>query len=139
LSVGHPEARERTTARGREQPTIRAPARRTTPDEITRIHVVCDNLSVHHGKQVRAWLEKHSRFRMHFTPVHCSWMNQVEQWFSVLQRRRLVAPNFYDLSDLEAKILAFIAQWNETAPPFAWTSASFDKVLAKIDAALQAA
>lgn len=112
---------------------------RTTPEQITRIHVVCDNLSVHHGKQVRAWLEKHPRFRMHFTPVHCSWMNQVEQWFSVLQRRRLVAPNFYDLSDLEAKILAFIAQWNETAHPFAWTSASFDKVLAKIDAALQAA
>jgi transposase len=76
---------------------------------------------------------------MHFTPVHCSWMNQVEQWFSILQRKRLVAPNFKDLDDLEAKIQAFIAQWNETAHPFAWQRSSFNKVLAKVDSALQAA
>ena len=38
---------------------------------------------------------------MHFTPVHCSWMNQVEQWFSILQRKRLAAPRFDDLADLE--------------------------------------
>ena len=112
---------------------------RTTPAKITLIHLVCDNLSVHHGKLVRAWLTRHPRFRMHFTPVHCSWMNQVEQWFSVLQRRRLVAPNFDDLSDLEAKVLAFIVQWNETAHPFAWKRSSFDKVLAKIDAAVRSA
>lgn len=112
---------------------------RTTPAAITLIHLVCDNLSVHHGKQVRAWLADHPRFRMHFTPVHCSWMNQVEQWFSILQRKRLVAPNFKDLDDLEAKIHAFIAQWNETAHPFAWQRSSFNKVLAKVDSALQAA
>lgn len=112
---------------------------RTTPTAITLIHLVCDNLSVHHGKQVRAWLAQHPRFRMHFTPVHCSWMNQVEQWFSILQRRRLVAPNFDDVADLETKVLAFIAQWNEAAHPFAWQRTSFDKVLAKVDAALRAA
>jgi len=66
-------------------------------------------------------------------------MNQVEQWFSILQRKRLVAPNFHDLADLEAKILAFIAQWDETAQSFAWRRTSFDKVLAKVDSALQAA
>lgn len=109
---------------------------RTTPADVTLIHLICDNLSVHHGKQVRAWLAVHPRFRMHFTPVHCSWMNQVEQWFSVLQRRRLVAPNFADLADLEAKVLAFITQWNQTAHPFAWKRSSFDKVLSQIDAAL---
>ena len=109
---------------------------RTTPTAITLIHLVCDNLSVHHGKQVRAWLCKHPRFRMHFTPVHCSWMNQVEQWFSVLQRKRLVAPNFADLTDLESKILKFISEWNATAHPFTWTLRSFAKILAKIDAAL---
>ena len=57
---------------------------RRTPTSVTIIHLVCDNVSVHHGKLVRAWLERHPRFRMHFTPVHCSWMNQVEQWFSIL-------------------------------------------------------
>ena len=67
---------------------------------------------------------------MHFTPVHCSWMNQVEQWFSILQRKRLVAPNFKDLADHEAKLTDFIAAWNREAHPFKWTPASFDKVLA---------
>jgi transposase len=112
---------------------------RSTLANITVIHILCDNVSVHHGKMVRAWLDEHPRFRMHFTPVHCSWMNQVEQWFSILQRKRLVAPNFADLVDLEAKILAFIAEWNQAAHPFNWTAASFDKVLAKVDAALKAA
>jgi hypothetical protein len=112
---------------------------RTTPVRITLIHLICDNLSVHHGKQVRAWLGKHARFRMHFTPVHCSWMNQVEQWFSVLQRKRLTAPNFQDLADLEAKILTFITDWNVAAHPFNWTPKSFNKVLAKVDAALRLA
>jgi len=109
---------------------------RTTPRSVTTIHLVCDNVSVHHGKVARAWLEAHPRFRMHFTPVHCSWMNQVEQWFSILQRKRLVAPNFADLDALEAKILAFIDQWNDEAHPFNWTRRSFDKVLAKANAAL---
>jgi hypothetical protein len=112
---------------------------RTAPPHVTTIHLICDNLSVHRGKQVRAWLSQHPRFRMHFTPVHCSWMNQVEQWFSILQRRRLVAPNFQDLADLETKLLAFIAQWNTTAHPFGWTPKSFAKELAKVDAAIKAA
>ncbi len=112
---------------------------RSTPATITVIHILCDNVSVHHGKKVRAWLAEHPRFRMRFTPVHCSWMNQIEQWFSILQRKRLVAPNFTNLADLEAKIVAFIAEWNQAAHPFHWTSASFDKVLAKVDAALKAA
>lgn len=109
---------------------------RETPKHVTDIHLVCDNLRVHKGKQVVAWLKKHPRFIMHFTPVHCSWMNQIEQWFSILQRKRLVAPNFANLEELEARVLAFIAEWNEQAHPFAWSKKSFDKVLAKLDANL---
>jgi transposase len=111
----------------------------STPGPITLIHLLCDNLSVHHGKLVRAWLAKHPRFRIHFTPVHCSWMNQVEQWFSILQRKRLVAPNFQDLADLEVKVLAFITEWNLAAHPFAWTAKSFERILAKVDASLKLA
>jgi transposase len=106
---------------------------RTTPASVTLIHLLCDNLSIHNGKLARAWLAAHPRFRMHFTPVHCSWMNQVEQWFSILQRKRLRAPNFADLADLEDKILAFIAEWNEIAHPFNWTTKSFDKILNGVD------
>lgn len=109
---------------------------RKTASAVTVIYLVCDNLRVHKGKKVRAWLEQHTRFQVHFTPVHCSWMNQVEQWFSILQRKRLTAPNFEDVADLESKILAFIAEWNQTAHPFHWTKESFAKVLAKVDAAL---
>lgn len=112
---------------------------RLTPCEVTTIHLICDNVRMHHGRQVRAWLEQHPRFHMHFTPVHCSWMNQVEQWFSILQRKRLQAPNFDDLHDLEAKIIRFIDQWNETAHPFHWTAASFNKVLDTVDDQLAAA
>lgn len=109
---------------------------RETPEHITRLHLVCDNLSVHKGKLVRKWLQKHPRFEMYFTAVHCSWMNQLEQWFSILQRKRLTAPNFENLDAFEERLLAFIEEWNESAHPFAWTTQSFDKVLAKIDAQL---
>jgi hypothetical protein len=105
----------------------------TTPATVTVIHLVADNISIHRGKLVRAWLAAHPRFQMHFTPVHCSWMNQVEQWFSVLQRKRFRATNFADLADLEAKVLAFIDEWNQDAHPFNWSTRSFDKILWRAD------
>lgn len=111
---------------------------RSVPSSVTTIHIVCDNVSTHHGSAVRAWLAKHPRFQFHFTPVHCSWMNQVEQWFSILQRKRLRIPNFENLKDLAAKIAQFIAQWNEVAEPFGWRKESFAKVLEKAEDALAA-
>jgi DDE superfamily endonuclease len=107
--------------------------------EVTQVHLNCDNISIHKGKLVRAWLQRHPRFHVHFTPVHCSWMNQVEQWFSILQRKRLTAPNFADLDALEERVHAFIDEWNNHAHPFNWTTKSFDKILAKINVALVAA
>ncbi len=109
---------------------------RLIPSAVTTIHLICDNVSVHHGKAVRAWLERHPRFQLHFLPVHCSWMNQVEQWFSILRRKRLRNASFTDLADLAAQIAAFIDQWNTTAHPFRWTAASFERILAKVEAAL---
>jgi transposase len=105
---------------------------RQVPRSVRTIWIVCDNVSTHHGKVVQAWLKTHRRFRMQFTPVHCSWMNQVEQWFSIIQRKRLRVANFDSLADLEQRMLDFIAEWNEEAHPFAWKRSSFDKVLAKI-------
>jgi transposase len=105
---------------------------RQTPESITTIHLVADNVITHRGKLVRAWLATHPRFRMHHTPVHCSWMNQIEQWFSILQRKRVGVANFSSLADLEARIAAFIQEWNDVAHPFDWTPASFDKILASV-------
>jgi hypothetical protein len=104
-----------------------------TPDRVEIIHFVCDNVSIHKGKLAQLWLKRHPRFKMHHTPVHCSWMNQVEQWFSILRRKRLVAPNFADLDEVAAKIEQFVTEWNEVAHPFKWSEISFSKTLAKVD------
>jgi DDE superfamily endonuclease len=99
--------------------------------EITRIHLLLDNVATHKTKAVQTWLAAHPRFVCHFTPVHCSWLNPVEQWFGLLQRKRLRYASFASLDDLHLKLRRFIAQWNEQAHPFAWTSTSVAKVMAK--------
>jgi len=100
---------------------------------ITTVHVVLDNLRMHKGKQVQAWLAKHPRFVFHFPPVHCSWMNQVEQWFSILQRKRLQIADFADKKHLAQRLIAFVAEWNEYAHPFQWSTKSVAKVMAKCE------
>jgi transposase len=100
------------------------------PADITLIHLVLDNVPTHHGKKVRQWLEKHPRFAMHFTPVHCSWMNQVEQWFGILQRKRFRMADFKNKADLAEKVHQFIDEWNETAHPFNWSTKSVVKIMA---------
>lgn len=109
-----------------------------TPASVTTIHLVLDNVSTHHGKEVRAWLKKRRRFRLHFTPVHCSWMNQVEQWFSILQRKRFRIADFQDKADLAAKLQQFIAEWNAHSHPFNWSTKSVAKVMADAPTALAA-
>jgi transposase len=104
---------------------------RKTPSSVKTIHVVLDNLRMHKGKPVQAWLAKHPRFAFHHPPVHCSWMNQVEQWFGVLKRKRLRIADFADKEKLAERLMAFIRQWNETAHPFNWTSKSVTKIMAK--------
>jgi transposase len=95
------------------------------------IHIVLDNVRMHTGKEVMAWLEAHPRFVFHHPPVHCSWMNQIEQWFSILQRKRLRVVDFSNLSALSESLMTFIAQWNQQAHAFKWRYSSFDKILAK--------
>jgi transposase len=101
------------------------------PAPVKTIHLVCDNARAHTGKAVHAWLKAHPRFVIHFTPVHCSWLNQVEQWFSILQRKRLRIVDFASKADLAAKLLQFIAEWNNVAHPFNWTTKSIAKVMAE--------
>jgi len=108
------------------------------PNKIKTIHLVLDNVSTHHGKQVRTWLEKHPRFVFHFTPVHSSWMNQIEQWFSILQRKRFRIVDFKSKAHLAVKIHQFITEWNELAHPFNWSTKSVTKVMADAPGALAA-
>jgi transposase len=101
------------------------------PESVTTIHLVLDNLRMHKGKQVQAWLVAHPRFVFHHPPVHCSWMNQVEQWFSIARRKRLRIADFASKEQLAQRLMAFIREWNEIAHPFNWTSKSVAKVMAK--------
>jgi len=62
------------------------------------------------------------RLVFHYTPKHASWMNQIEIWFSILSRKLLKRGNFLSVADLKAKVLAFVAYFNDTmAKPFRWT------------------
>ncbi len=100
----------------------------------TRVYLVMDNLKMHKGKQVQAWLATHPRFVCHFVPVHCSWMNQVEQWFSIVQRKRLRISDFTNLDDLAERLIAYVSEWNAQAHPFNWSTKSAAKVMAKCEA-----
>lgn len=105
------------------------------PPSTTTVHLVLDNLRVHKSKAVSAWLTAHPRFLLHFPPVHCSWMNQVEQWFALLQRKALRIPDFESTLALDRHLHGFIAHWNRYAHPFNWSTRSVAKVLAKCPAA----
>lgn len=87
------------------------------------VHVVWDNLNTHHGPHWEDFNRRHgSRFRFHYTPIHASWCNQVELWFSILARRVLRRASFRDAEDLAFRVLAFIDHWNHhEAKPFRWT------------------
>lgn len=100
---------------------------------IKQVHLVMDNVPMHKGKLVQAWLTQHPRFECHFPPVHCSWMNQVEQWFSILQRKRFNIADFESIEHLAERLSAFVEEWNAKAHPFNWSSASATKVMAKCE------
>src|SRR5271157_1123620 len=84
------------------------------------IHVILDNLNTHKPKCDR-WLARHSQVHLHFTPTHASWMNQVEIWFSILQRHSLAGSSFTSPQQLRNHIDDFIAAYNQSAHPFEWS------------------
>jgi transposase len=107
---------------------------REIAEPIRTMHLVCENVSTPHGKEVTRWLADHPRFVVHFTPVHWSWMNQVEQWFSILQRKRLRIVDFPTKDHLSAKLEQFIREWTQQAHPFNWSVKSVAKVMAEAPA-----
>jgi transposase len=90
-----------------------------------QIYVVWDNLNIHGEGKDQRWRcfnRRHGR-RFHFvhTPIHASWVNQIEIWFSILHRRVLKYGSFDGRPALRAAVLGFIRFWNLAARPFRWT------------------
>ena len=65
--------------------------------------------------------QKDHRIRIVYTPKHCSWMNQIEIWFGIINRRLLKRKSYQSIDELKASILRFIEQYNIMAKPFKWT------------------
>lgn len=119
---------------------------------VKRWHFVTDNLDTHRSEALVRWVAQESdvdidvgvkgksgilhnrqtrasflsdpshRIVFHYTPTHCSWLNQIEIWLSILVRKLLKRGSFTSVDDLKAKVLAFIDYYNRTmAKPFKWT------------------
>ena len=94
------------------------------------LHVVADNYATHKHPAVQAWLAKHPRVRMHFTPTSGSWLNLVEVFFGIITRQAIRRGTFTSVKDLIAAIETFIDAWNDRCQPFAWTKTA-DEILTK--------
>lgn len=85
------------------------------------VHIIVDNLSAHKTKRVAAFLKEHPKVSIHYTPTYASWLNQIELWFSKIQRDLIARGVFTSKTDLKRKIMRYIRQYNQKAKPFRWT------------------
>ena len=92
---------------------------KAVPDELA-IHLVVDNLATHKTPEIKAWLCRHPRVHVHFTPTGSSWINQVERWFSYLTTQLLQRGVHRNVQALEKDIRDWIKLWNEDPRPFVW-------------------
>lgn len=93
-----------------------------------RVHIVWDNLNTHRAQSV--WDEfnsrHHHRFVFHFTPIHASWVNQIELLFGIYARRVLRHASHSSIEQLRERTGAFMAQRNQAPKPFKWAFAGFE-------------
>ena len=96
-----------------------------------RVHLILDNYATHNHPNVKAWLAKHPRFELHFTPTSSSWLNMVEIFFSQLTDKAIRRGIFHSVPDLIDAIQTYLAAHNENPEPFQWT-ATTDQILDKV-------
>lgn len=85
------------------------------------IHIILDNLSAHKTKAVAEFLEANPKVRFHFTPTYSSWLNQVEIWFSKIERDVIARGVFTSVTDLACKLRKYIRAYGKSAKPIRWT------------------
>jgi transposase len=86
------------------------------------LHLVVDNYGTHKTPAVTRWLKRHPRFKLHFTPTSCSWLNLVERLFAEITRQRIRRGSFDSVPELETAIVEWIKHRNANPKPFIWTA-----------------
>jgi hypothetical protein len=100
-----------------------------------RVFWVVDNGSSHRGQRAVDRLQQRwPNARLVQLPVHASWLNQIEIYFSVVQRKVLTPNDFHDLADVESRLLTFERRYEQTASPFEWrfTRSDLTKLLERL-------
>jgi len=103
--------------------------RETPPDR--HLHLIADNYATHKHPKVQAWLKRHARFHLHFTPTSSSWLNLVERWFGEITRKRIRRGSFTSVKDLIEAIESYIRHNNQNPMPFVWTK-RVEQILEKV-------
>ena len=101
------------------------------------LHLVVDNYATHTHPKVKAWLKRHPRFRLHFTPTSASWINLVERFFGLITDDAIRRGVFHSVAELNAAIEAYLEQHNAEPKPFVWTATAAD-ILQKVARGRQA-
>ena len=106
-------------------------------DPTLDLHLIVDNYATHKKPEVVAWLERHPRFSLHFTPTSSSWLNLIERFFAEITRKRIRRGVFRSVLDLEVAIYRYLVDHNENPKPFVWTAKPVD-ILHKVKRGKQA-
>lgn len=101
-----------------------------TPADL-ELHLILDNYGTHKHPRVHAWLRRHPRFHLHFTPTSSSWLNLIERWFRQITQQRIRRGSFHAVAELVTAIHQYIANHNQNPQVFVW-SASVERILGKI-------
>jgi transposase len=96
-----------------------------------QLHIIVDNYSPHKHPRVRAWLKRHPRFHLHFTPTSSSWLNLVERWFAQLTQKRIRRGCFHNVPNLIEAIRDYIDNNNQNPHVFVWT-APVEQIMNKV-------
>jgi putative transposase len=95
------------------------------------VPLILDNYATHKHPKIKAWLARHPRYHLHFTPTYASWLNQVERWFALITQRAIRRGSFKNVRQLIKQIDDFVTHYNSKTCPFIWT-ATADSILEKI-------
>ena len=84
--------------------------------------MIVDNYATHKHPKVKAWLKRHPRFHLHFTPTSASWINLVERFFGLITDDAIRRGVFCSVAELKTAIEAYLEQHNAEPKPFVWTA-----------------